>query len=466
MNYIHSFKTFGQLVIIALMISSCSVNHTGLLPPTFIEGTRSEVSCPYTYTQLASGFGEYMEAVYVEEPLTIEVCTRGRPFNEIIQRACHQIIETYEHNVSERMSGNNYRLRDVPSVRPLVEETCKVLDTTSIGDGDIGSNIQMLSASGAFRLLHDNTGRVLGKNNFSKINAYIASSNIVVDVKYAVWRQGKTKARGSVQMDGGNCNNTDECPIVLRYLNLKIDNFKINRGIAGSDRVTDAKIYTLNNYEGNLNRDGAFAFNNVKLMMTGKVDGKSTTMLVESNINIHGKFKNYLGTTKVVPQTIEMRFAHADSRIKINMFLSFKTTKFEARFMNVGTGKCIRGILNSQNFREARASIESCTQKTRPQHWTLVKKRNYYQIMQPETNSCLNLKSTRENKEGGSVGIVNCSNHVDQLWDIRKNGKIVHSKTGKCLNVHRGRENRNGGYVSVYSCANTIDQEWKLIHTK
>lgn len=460
-----TIQTLIKLAATSLILASCSIDHRGLQPLPLISGTMSQIICPYVWTQAERPGTPQMDEMPGAIPLTINVCTNGRPSPDIQERACRNILQTAENNSSAWQS--NYRLSGRIVVVPLAGETCRLIEETLVGDGTIGSSIQMLSPSGNFRLLNDNTGGILGKNNFSKINAYVASSNIVVDVKYAVWRQGRTKAKGMIQMDGGNCNDSiNECPIVLRYLSLDIDNFKINRGIAGSDRVTDAKIYTLNNYEGILSKTGKFDFKNVKLIITGKVDGKAISMLAQSNVTIHGKFKNYLGSTKLVPQTIELRFSHRDSGTRINMSLSLKTTKFATRLLNVGTGKCIRGILNTRNFREVRASIESCTQKTKPQNWILVKKRNLYQIMQQETHSCLNLKSASQNREGGSVGIVNCSNHIDQLWRIKQNGKIVHKKTGKCLNVHRGRQNRNGGLVSVYSCANTIDQKWKLIHTK
>ncbi|MEM9570437.1 MAG: RICIN domain-containing protein [Pseudomonadota bacterium] len=140
---------------------------------------------------------------------------------------------------------------------------------------------------------------------------------------------------------------------------------------------------------------------------------------------------------------------------------------------NVTSNRCLSPPRTEQNADDAAASIDSCRLNVSPasataQKWQLIQRGDdRYSIKNTVTDMCLNLRSSSDNREGGSVKLVGCSSHPDQLWKKvqAENGAVRFQNvaSGKCLNVHGGRENRDGGRTSVYSCANSPDQSWQLI---
>ncbi len=144
---------------------------------------------------------------------------------------------------------------------------------------------------------------------------------------------------------------------------------------------------------------------------------------------------------------------------------------------NLRTKKCLSLPENRQIALEERAMIDSCriyvSQGVNTQQkWALKKVRpGIYSIRHSEQNMCVNLKKSQDNREGGAVKFVKCSQHPDQQWRKVANGtggayQLRNVATGKCLNVHGGRENKDWGKVSVYSCADTDDQRWRSISGK
>jgi len=303
---------------------------------------------------------------------------------------------------------------------------------------------------------------MLGDSNLSNLQATISAANLRVSAKFLKWRHASTSGSGRVFFDASKCSRSGPCPLILRHFDIKLDDFTIVRptGFAKDVKVRNAKLYTISNYETMVDVNGNFSFRNVKAVVSGEANGEKSTFISEQPTTVTGRFNRYRGSFRVAPESLTLHINEASPNFAIRGNVKMNVTKFHASLRNRATNRCLRGTLEGRRL--VRASIEGCRVKGLPKTWAFEKKGNEYQIKQAFSNTCLNLKTSIDNREGGSVYLVGCSNHQDQRWSINKNGSIRHKASGKCLNVHRGRQNKHGGLVTVYSCANTPDQRWTL----
>lgn len=466
---------FSMFFCMSMMFLGCSVDHTGIGPiPVVMD--KYEVVCKYEYHYIntAMGVNEYRPFMDLETGS----CARGEPDYDRRQMVCEEhigVVNSYmegdadfagDTRIKTDSSGNGDHYSIV-----TMDNGCIVEGEDESGIGGRSDGLISPSGVGDFWLLNDNTGRLLGDNNLNRINGTSYASSINVSAKFAAWRDANTTAEGRVQMDGGDCGYASNCPVVLRYLELDVQDFTIVRPtwFAADVHVNNVRLYTLNNYQASLDGDNRFKFEGVKFAITGIVNGERISLLPDVRATVYGSFNDFWGAPSVAPKTIKLRVEHNMEALKINGSVLFSTTRTEARLRNKTAYKCLRGadVPVKVKEKESRASIESCYKPTRIQKWIFqLSGKDEYQIMQPASNTCLNLKALSQDKENGMVTIVGCSSHSDQLWKINGKGKVVHSTTGKCLNVHGGKENREGGFVSVYSCADTPDQLWDVISIK
>ena len=453
------FSKFLHILYIASLLTGCHLFPDGATTP-FVTADKYKVLCEYEYqTSNVTGNarGDTIADAYA--------CSNGTPNASLRSFVCQSSIPAVRAQLQMMFPSstvNNVRVTESSSEIHMANG-CSLPEDVSEGSGSVTQPLTATGSQTEFELLTDNTGAILGESSLSSITGNVLESNIRVSAKFLAWRNANTTARGKIQMDGGGCLNKNNCPLVLRYLDLNIEDFTIVRPtrFARDVHITGARLYTLNNYRGMLKRDGTFQFNNLKIIVTGNTDGRQVNFMTTGDATLHGVFKGSIGNGRAVPQTIQLSLNHRTDNFRLDATVDFSITRFQAKLQSIGTNKCLRGMVNK--VRELRASIESCSQPAKPQSWFLQRRGTQHQIVQPIINTCLNLKQSAQNREGGEVDIVNCSNHPDQLWTFSPDGKILHHATGKCLNVDRGRENRNGGLVSVKSCTESRDEKWKLL---
>ncbi|MBX2879534.1 MAG: RICIN domain-containing protein [Granulosicoccus sp.] len=446
------------LYITCLIFIGCTVNHEGLLPT--VEGERHLISCGFEYSyRLNTSYG------MLQGSKSTEVCSNGRPDRSSINNVCTSLgflLQEDRAGLFDEITSVTTTRVDDPVRLP---ESCSL--SSSVLPGEIGENTNGLQSSAARPrpedILHDSRGAMIGNVSDAVLAGTVASSSIWVGAKFLRWRYANTSATGSISFDGGTCGAGIECELMLRHLQLQIQDFKIVRPTAFARDInfSDVKLYSINNYRTTRLGNGSFNLSGIELMVSGIQNGQSLQFQTTADVTVSGQFGQYLPGGSSAPQRITIRLRDKNENFYINGEVIFETSKAQARLKNHGTSRCLRSSFSTA--REVSATIESCRARTQPQSIALETRNESHRIRNTAMNTCLNLKSSRQNFDGGTVAWVNCSNHVDQLWSINNDGHIVHQGSGRCLNVHRGRENRDGGQVSVYRCANTPDQRWSVV---
>ncbi len=432
------------LLAFTLLLSSCSVDHSGLLES--IPGEKYAINCVLDRTSGSS-------STRLNE--TSNYCFNGSPSDDAAWNICSDMATVLQLQARLTRTDATVVVAEAAQ-RSLPDEACSISLGTPEG---VGSRSDSLSATGAV-MINDDSGRVIGDSTLANMQATISSANLRVSAKFAKWRHANTSGTGKVLFDSTACSGATRCPLILRYFELELNDFTIVRPtrLAKDVKVRNAKLYTLSNYETLVDAAGRFAFKNVKAVVSGVVNGERVAFISEIPTVVTGRFDQHLGD-RVAPQRLVLNINQTANKLAIRGSVSMKVNKYQTRLRNLSTNKCLQGTLNDKVV--SRATIIACRGNL-PKDWIFKRKGNgnAYQIKQTLSSACLNLKTSVDNREGGQVHIVGCSGHRDQLWSVASNGQIRHIASGKCLNVHRGRENRPGGLVSVYTCANTNDQRW------
>lgn len=446
-----------SLVVLGLVLTGCDNWPPRGEPSEWVDGDEYAHTCDCTY-DLLQGSG----TTSGDTTVIATTCSNGDPDRFLGRLACNRKSrEVQDNEQARRMSGSVINVRCEWRSQSLVSENaCSIQEGTTSGNGIVSGLTATSVTSG---VLFDPTGHLSGKSGSSSLVASVAQSSITVEAKFRNWQSASTTATGSIELDGGACRRGIQCPIVLRYMELDLADFNIVRptGFARDVSLRDVKLRTLNNYRGRVDKQGRFQFDNIQAVVTATVDGKRGRLSYRIDSALTGNISDFTGTGRFTPRTVTLKFSDRNDAFGLSASVVFRARHFEARVKNVATAKCLRG--RDRQDRPVPASIESCRRQTKPQVWLLEARRGSYRVRQPLTDSCLNLKTSSQNREGGPVEVVGCSNHNDQLWDPSSDAKLRHHATGKCLNVHRGNQNRNGGLVSVYSCANTDDQRWAIV---
>lgn len=453
-------KSIQYFVLVSsiLLLSGCflkglkGVDHTGLLPT--IPGQKYRIGCVFDSTNASSGASTRFTSA-------ASYCFNGPPTPSAVQAAweiCSEWASVHEFEMNSTGSTSNVSVAEA-SERLLTGEECRLLDDTPPG---IGAREDPLSTSLSAVLLKDDTGSMLGDSTLSNLQATVSQANFRVSANFLRWRHANTSGVGRVFFDVKKCTRSGPCTLILRHFDISLDDFTIVRPtrLAKDVKIRNAKLYTLKNYETTIDANGNFSFKNVKAVVSGIANGKKSVFISEKPTTITGSFISYRGSFRVAPKSLVLNINEASPSFAIKGAVKMTVNKFHARLRNEATNRCLRGTLDDRNV--TRASIEGCRVNGWPKDWAFEKRRNGYQIKQAFSSSCLNLKTNKDNREGGPVYLVDCSNHQDQRWSVDNDGHIRHLASGKCLNVHKGRENKYGGLVTVYSCANTPDQRWAL----
>jgi len=440
-----------SLLPLFIIISSCGifkeVDHTGIAPT--IPGEKHRIDCVFDSNDPNLGTSTRFES-------EASYCFNGPPAPNATWEICsdwaiaHQFeMGTADVTVTVAQAGQ----------RRLVNEECDLVEFGAPPPGLGVRTDTLLTPSGA-TLLQDSSGGMLGDSSLSNLQATISTAKLRVSAKFLKWRHASTSGQGRVFFDANKCTRSGSCPLTLRYFEIKLDDFTIVRPtvFAKDVKVRNARLYSISNYQALMDTRGNFSFHNVKVIVSGEVNGEKIAFLSEQPTTVTGHFAGYKGSFNVAPDKLVLNINEGNENFAIIGSVSMIVNKFHASLKNRSTNRCLRGT--SDDSRVTRASIEGCRVNGLPKTWAFEKKDNGYQIKQAYSSACLNLKTSQHNKEGGPVYLVGCSNHQDQRWSIGANGSIRHLASGKCLNVHRGRENKHGGLVTVYSCANTPDQRW------
>ena len=440
--------------LLSALLSSCSVDHTGLLPVE--PGVTYRLQCTFDRTYSVDG---------VENSFRFEsnarYCFNGEASADAAYSTCvgqAEGLEFEQQQANPDWSGLRVRVAE-SAARRLAGEECSIRPGTPEG---VGRRIDGLSASGVV-LRRDDTGHRLDDSNLANLQAKVSRAQLRVSAKFAQWRHASTGGRGRAFLDASSCPRLEGCPLVLRHFELVLNDFTIVRPtrFAKDVKVRNAKLYTISNFETTTDASGAFVFRNVKAVVSAEVNGERMAFVSETPTVVRGRMDQFRGGRGVAPQRIWLSIDESTPKFAVRGTVLMEVVQHEAALRNGATGKCLAGTLNDAVV--SAATIESCGSGARAKAWRFERRGDAFQIRQAYANACLNLKTSVDNREGGAVHLVGCSGHRDQLWRMGADGHIRHVPSGKCLNVHAGRENRDGGAVSVHSCANTRDQVWAFI---
>ncbi len=446
------------ICFLSFLCTSCSVDHTGLLP--VISGDRHRVFCNFDYqVRNESESGEIETVSVSDRELDISVCSNGVPNRPLINDACRALQDRLRFMLSEDNDQViTVGLSGTPRTEPWRPD-CSLPYEVTEGFGEV---IYELSAPNAdeYVLLNDETGQILGQTGLASIQADVTKSKIKVSAKFAAWRHANTTATGTVSIDTAGCRERSGCTLVLRRIELDIKDFTIVRptGFAKDVHIRDAKLYSLKNYSTQMDETGLFQFSGVKVIVRGLLNGKQIQYLSEMETTVHGQFKDFIGDGLAGPKRIDLTIQERSDKFGILGTVELSVNRFKAKLRNIGANKCLRSAKNPNLV--SPAILEPCSSDSKSQNWVFEKKGDYYQIKQLSTNTCLNLKTSTQDKEGGEVKIVGCSEHTDQLWGGLESGRVIHVAAGKCLDVFNRDTSKKS--LTVYSCKDIPDQNWRL----
>lgn len=444
------------------VFQGCSVDHTGIAPMD-IEGQVYDVNCRVVIDHL----DESGVPLTSEDFPTGQVCANGAPAEQLMIASCTATVDSNLRNYESAYPSYSGPTFVEPVNATLIEgETCQLPSGTDTGSGEILSRMDMLISSettDGSRLLNDETGQLLGKNSLNNSFAVLIDSEIEVGAKFLKWRYANTGAQGNLNFDRFNCNEDNECDLVLRHISLEFDDFTIVRPtvFARDVPVRDARLYSIKNYATRVDSDGNFNISGIDAVITSLIDGESVNLLSGRELEIQGQFANNLHDQVHAALTLKLTINHENQNYSLKAKANFQVRKFPSKLANGKDAKlCLTGGART-NYREAR--VTGCDYKRSYQVWSFDQKGRYLRIRQPHTSSCLNVKSESQNYDGGIVSIVNCSDHFDQLWAVDHDYNVVNLHTRKCLDVGGNKNRPEDDLVTVHTCNIKDDsQNWAM----
>ena len=209
--------------------------------------------------------------------------------------------------------------------------------------------------SSIYPLAIDRSLSLIQKDNKIGIVGQINSTPVSVSAKFAAWRDATTTAQGKINFEGGLCDIGEECPILLKYLELDIADFKIRRPtiFARDVHIRNAKMYTPNPILGTRKSDGKIQFPSAKLLLMGTVNGNKKVVFREFENNLSGSMRlvkdivrgRYTISNFYISGRFNSEKFRVSTRIQVNI-LSSDLLPNVKKFSNCGGGPIARPCLS------------------------------------------------------------------------------------------------------------------------
>jgi len=490
-----SFK-ISLFIFLTFSLSACTADRHGLARP----GNIHEVSC-----KIVIDYDDPQTGVPISEELEEkqQVCSLEPPNETLMIGACNTIA---------RKNSNNYEIaypnHEVAFIEPvtsqMIDGSCPLTDNPIIAGASSMLVDEYILSDSINDWTQPDSGidPLLSKNININSTAKVMGSHVTVGAKFLAWRYAKTLAKGEINFDRSNCNYNGECDIVLRNVDLSMDDFIIERPtiFARDITVKDTRLYTQGNYKARVDQDGFFKIDNVNTIISSVIDGEEINLLNGRRISIFGHFTDALQGQN-----------HASSALRIFIFVDngdyivytdsiLDVSKFPSKLANGDRQDvCLTGGPYDVT---KNAEVTHCSLKVPNQAWSFEKKGQHLRIRQKMTNHCLNVKPPiptfiiktpfinagssdsgfqnvnsgfggsqgpgislpTQNYEGDIVNIVRCSDDSNQLWSLAPGDEVKHIKTGKCLGVEENiyRPQHDGVTVSGCSSKDNEGQRWFL----
>lgn len=459
-----TFKITATLIMLFLS-GGCAVDHTGLTPRP-MPGAEYVVDCVVTLEHP----NERGVFVITDVEYSVNVCSRFAPSEELMTSACRSVYDDADEQEFFEMNAPGFIRRPMDRVSAvtsrLVEGAEPCTDLLSEDDSEVIGRIDSLlstpPANGA-ALFTNEDGRALGENSLTNSMAVIVDSDIRVGAKLLKWRYANTRAQGETTFDRFNCNSHGECDLTLRHVALEFEDFTIERPtvFARDISVKNARLRSLQSYKTRIDSEGRFEIQGLRTLVNGVVDGEQVNIIAEQDLTIKGQFNNYLHDQSHAALTLNLQIDFADDDFSVEANTDLQVHKFPSKLANLsGPERCLVGGVK-KTYREAR--VAECNFKHPFQAWSFEIHGRYLKIRQPLTNTCLNVKSDSQNYDGGIVSIVNCSNHLDQLWAVDQDNNVLNLQTQKCLDVGNNKNRPENDLVTVSTCnSKTESQNWAV----
>lgn len=272
--------------LLAFSLSACTADRFGLAQP----GNIHEVSC-----KVVIDYEDPISGVPVSEELveTQQVCGLAPPDENLMTRACNTIAR--ENSENYEMAYPDHEVAFVgPVTSQLVDGSCPITDNPIIaGASSILVDEHILRDSVDDWTRPDSEiDPLLSKNININSTAKVKGSPVTVGAKFLAWRYAKTTANGEINFDRLDCNYRGECDIVVRNVDLAIDDFVIERPtiFARDVSVKDTRLYTQGSYKARVDQDGFFKIDNVSTIVSSVIDGEQIDLLNSRRIAIYGHF--------------------------------------------------------------------------------------------------------------------------------------------------------------------------------
>jgi len=456
----HHFIKF--LFAISLLLS---VDHTGV-------GIRPDDGYEYVIECLVNvnHSNEIGAPVSSQVNIQTEICNSGEPSEVRMQRACDAAIASSLETLEIYFPGYNPSLpgiaQPIQSTRTDTEEYCIITEFNE-SDSIIIEPLISSSTISSNSIVTDYSGRINGKTSLTNSQLVVANSDVKVGVKLLKWRYGNTFASGTIDLDRVRCDSNDVCEIVIRAIDLDIEDFNIVRPtiFAKDVKIRDITLSSVKDTVAIVDDQGRFTIENLPVRVLSTINGDSVVWLDNRDFELQGKFSHKLHGQTHAPMGLTINLNYADADAKIELEAQLNTHKLITVLQNGqrgAKGTPLQGkqlcLVGGDKPKSHSARVAECSNKKPYQVWSLEMDGDYLRIKRPTTNHCL---SAGKQDDSVAVKVQTCSDDLGQFWAVDNNKKVVHKLSGTCLDVYSKNSSNS---VIVSSCdADSDSQQWQVI---
>lgn len=355
-NYKKSYLIFNKntylflmYVIVSVFLTSCDKIIGD--PPVYVEGDKYEIGCSCRVTE--APFDAWL--IGIRDTGNSYICNTGEPTRDAQRIAC----AFFGGNLNEDSFRSGYT-----GVRWSCEATSAVLYERGScyhaeGLARISAPLSSSDTSSGNPITIDESFSLIQRDNKADIIGQINRATVNVSVKFLRSRRATTTAKGEIYFEGGLCDIGEECPIILKYLNLDFADFNIVRPtrLARDVKIRNAQMYTPNPVTGIRKSDGKIKFPRAKLLFTGIVDGDKKVAVGEIENSLSGSMNLvkdrsrgiYTFSDFYIDGNLVSGDGNVSTRMKINVLSSelLPDTKISSNCDNLRA--CVSFTISDQN---------------------------------------------------------------------------------------------------------------------
>ena len=276
------------------------------------------------------------------------------------------------------------------------------------------------------------------------------------------FRDGETTLNGDINISLTDCGDPpvvcDDCISGQSQITLKVSNWGSSRDQSETIRVREGGLGGTILFEGQVSNGGTFTFDMVNpgatIVITVQgyyhpseyVKGMFVT---DCDLTVNKTNGNSYITFKVTDLVSDAQNGSCPDEIEPPVSNAVTTT-----ITNAYAGMCLDNLGSDVGSSVYKNNCSG----TLNQKWELKPQGSYYEVVNADSNLCLDVYSS-SGSLNAEVGQWTCTENANQLWEVKSNGGdyLLKSKSsGMCLEI------QGTGNAYQYTCDGYIGQRWNL----